>query len=100
MPRFTPMKPPTLPRVGQAIEKLVLEFKAAPNFSTPYEFAKDIAAFANSLGGTILVGGIEQNGVVAHYKDLARDTCAKARRSYEDAARDWCFVTPTVDFEL
>ena len=48
--------PPEGPLSNVAREKHDLEFKSEADRTSPWEHAKDIAAFANSLGGTILVG--------------------------------------------
>ncbi len=60
MPLFRPLiKPWPLPSIGAAnTERAVLDWKTRLAEKS-FERAKDIAAFANHLGGTLLIGACE-----------------------------------------
>lgn len=59
MPVFQPLVRPTpLPDINDAIERVVMDWKVKPA-QYPFEKAKDVAAFANHLGGCILIGAHE-----------------------------------------
>jgi hypothetical protein len=63
MPSYKPIvSVADLPQVGQDIEHETLDFKARYDLAKPeirHEIAKDLAMFANHLGGTVLVGAAE-----------------------------------------
>lgn len=85
--------PPVPP--AQARETYELDFKGFHQNDSD-EQAKDMAAFANCLGGVILVGVAER----ADAFDRTMLTVQEARvaaRSYEDAARDLLAPRPSVD---
>lgn len=89
-----------LPRPGQptarAREKSDLDFKTFADKRKMFEHAKDVAAFANTLGGVILVGADDQKGTLLTYPGLAGQTFAEVKAVYEDAAR-LCSPSPVVD---
>lgn len=62
----------------------------------PYEFAKDVAAFANHLGGTILLGAHEDidKGTIREYVPLTADECKHYEDQFSDAVRNKCFPNP------
>jgi len=86
-----------LPQVppAQARETYELDFKAAHHNDSD-EQAKDIAAFANCLGGVILVGVAERADGFDRTM-LPIQEARLAARSYEDAARDLLAPRPNVD---
>lgn len=88
--------PEDLPQPGER-ETAVLDFKAAPT-DDRFELAKDVAAFANGLGGTILVGGVGGDNLV-RFEPLERSAAHAAARGYDEAVRDRCSPAPmfTVD---
>jgi hypothetical protein len=60
MAGFEPItKPEQLPPEGTTIETLGRDFKKLAPSLNPPEMAKDVAAFANRIGGVIIVGAIE-----------------------------------------
>lgn len=72
-----------------------LDFKAEPA-GDPSERAKDIAAFANTLGGVILVGVPEKAD--SYSRRLIPLANARAiAKDYEDTARDFLAPRPLVD---
>ena len=64
-------RPRPLPNVDTEIESAVQDWKAEPAASA-FERAKDVAAFANHYGGTLLLGAIENSGRLARYCGLTR----------------------------
>lgn len=72
------------PLSNEAREKQDLEFKAETDQGTLFEHAKDIAGFANSLGGTIIVGASNSDTVVLH--GLRSQTARGVMDIYESAA--------------
>ncbi len=59
--------------------------------------AKDLAAFANHLGGSGLIGVVELDATVAHYKGLSKAEVTSLKRSVEEAVRDRCSPHPVAD---
>lgn len=66
-------------------------------FAQRVEIAKDIAAFANGVGGVILVGAKEVVGSEPLWIGLAEDHCATLKHEFECAARDRCRPAVLVD---
>lgn len=99
MPTFRPqVQPIPLPQIGDAIERVVMDWKVKPaNF--PFEKAKDVAAFANHLGGCILIGAAEDKGQLAKYVGMPPDEAGKVRDDYSKAVVQRCQPPPSVDFE-
>lgn len=99
MPTFKPQAQPVpLPPIGAAIERAVMDWKVRPaNFA--FEKAKDVAAFANHLGGCILIGAAENKGQLSKYVGLTPDEAGKVRDDYSKAVAQRCQPPPTVDFE-
>lgn len=64
-----------------------LEFKAQA-VADRYELAKDVVALANAQGGTLLVGAVEQQGLLLKYLPMAAEEAPKVGRAYEEAVRD------------
>lgn len=85
-----------LPAVGSAVERASLDFKAK-HTSDRRECAKDIAAFANGVGGAILVGAAANGEVLARYLPLSEVEASACQRDYEEAARDRCRPTPLIE---
>lgn len=92
-----------LPPIG-APETVSLEFKKSyasartPSFDG-FELGKDVAALANAMGGTILVGAQEVASALHMY--LPRDDGETKRtiRAIEEATRDRCSPSPVVSME-
>jgi hypothetical protein len=59
--------------------------------------AKDVAAFANHLGGTLLLGAVETDEILRKYFGMTPQEAGKAIRSYSDAAADRCWPRPVLD---
>ena len=91
---------PDLPAVGASRESGTFDFKAEQDPANQRELAKDVAAFANGLGGVVLVGAVEdkKRGTLSAYKPMARLEDAEAlRKAYELAVTQRCVPKPVVD---
>ncbi|MBK6940906.1 MAG: ATP-binding protein [Planctomycetes bacterium] len=90
--------PSRLPKPGSSSENETLDFKCAfsDREDRAFEMAKDVAAFANSVGGTILVGACEDRDTrtLRIYKPLDAQMAAHAEREYEAAIRALCKPVP------
>lgn len=93
-----------LPNVG-ADETDTLEFKCdvepkkGSQSSDRFELAKDVSAFANAAGGTILVGACGKS-TLQRYNPLERDHAARIAREFEEATRDRCAPPPSLTTEM
>ncbi|MBS2033276.1 MAG: ATP-binding protein [Deltaproteobacteria bacterium] len=95
MASFVPLEPPaTVPSVGSTIETPIFELKGALEAKPPFHRAKDVAAFANHLGGTILVGAIEVAGRLDSFRPLAAADASDVRVAYSKAVTDFCSPRP------
>lgn len=76
-----------------------VDFKGTADPEEWWELAKDIAAFANHVGGTILVGASEQADGTANLFGIPPEIAKALGREYENASRDKCKPRPlsTVD---
>jgi Putative DNA-binding domain len=92
MPKFITL-PSELPMPGSKAEKASLDFKARPT-NDSFENAKDVAAFANASGGTILIGAAATGELLATYLPLAGEEASQAQRAVEQAVRDRCRPAP------
>jgi hypothetical protein len=100
VPFFTPLEPPkALPIVGTAVERAVMDFKDYRSHRAwkAFEYAKDVAAFANHLGGALVIGAVE-DGHLRAYVGLTDDEAAAVRQSFSSAVADRCMPRPAVDF--
>ncbi|HXK19972.1 MAG TPA: ATP-binding protein [Polyangiaceae bacterium] len=82
-----------LPAVGRSNEHRGLDFKLQPSDDS-FEIAKDVAAFANAEGGTIIIGARGKGEHLAAYVPLSSDEASKAQRTYDQAVRDRCSPSP------
>src|SRR5258708_6219854 len=76
-----------------------LDFKGAADPAEWWELAKDIAAFANHVGGTILVGAAEQADGTAVFPGVAEPMAKDLAREYENAAKDKCKPRPLISID-
>jgi hypothetical protein len=75
-----------------------MDWKAV-DVDTPFHKAKDVAAFANHLGGTLLIGACEKDGQLDAYKGMSPAEAGDIRNAYSKAITDKCQPHPAVDFE-
>jgi hypothetical protein len=87
-----------LPPKDQAIESPVLDLKKEVSPANHFELAKDVAAFANHLGGVLLVGATEIDGNVGEYHGLTVALADKVQTSYSIAVAQRCSPKPVLDF--
>jgi hypothetical protein len=86
-----------LPICGVSIERRFLDLKAKPAGSS-YERAKDVGAFANHLGGVLLIGASEVDGRLSAYVGMSPNVAAQARHDYSQAVAQRCHPPPAIDF--
>src|SRR5947209_3105685 len=99
MPVFIPYTDSTsLPAIGAGFEQAVLDFKLEAETTDAFQRAKDVAAFANHLGGTLLVGAKEANGVVAAYVPLTFAVATQVQDGFSQAVSQRCSPRPLIDF--
>lgn len=98
MALFRPIAAPTdLPAMGTGRESGTFDFKGEVDVANQRELAKDVAAFANALGGVILVGAYEDKGTLGRYAPMAREDAEKVKTAYELAIGQRCHPQPVVD---
>jgi hypothetical protein len=69
------------------------EFKSEPS-TDRFELAKDVAAFANADGGTILIGAKGNGEYFGGYKPMTEKDASAAQRALDEAVRDRCSPYP------
>jgi len=91
--------PADLPSPGAGRETGTLDFKGDQDPADQRELAKDIAGFANALGGALLVGAYEDTtkGVLGTYRPLDSSKAEVLKRAYELAATQRCQPNPVID---
>jgi hypothetical protein len=85
-----------LPTKESSVEGRSIDFKREHK-STRLECAKDVAAFANTNGGTILIGAQGKGDRLETYLPLVDGDAQAAKRDYEEAIRDRCRPAPIFD---
>jgi len=85
-----------LPHTTSARENLVLDFKSTVATKVWWELAKDVAAFANHVGGTLLIGASEKSPDGVHYNGLDADEAESITKAYENAVAEHCLPRPIV----
>lgn len=97
---FEPIQVPAdLPAIGAAREHFAFDMKSIGNAGRRFEMAKDMAAFANSTGGTILVGAVESKstGNLESYRPMPEAEANELSKSFSEAAIQRCHPTPFID---
>ncbi len=102
MARFDPITIASqLPAVGASYERSTLDFKKTSSAKPTQEQAKDVAAFANRFGGTLLIGFEERSdGRVGNIEALPSTHAANVKSAISQAVRDRCRPSPTVDVDI
>lgn len=99
MSAFVPLIPPEpLPTAGTAIEHASFDAKARADTAKTFHLAKDVAAFANHLGGNLLIGMPENNGVLMPPVPLTAQESATTRDAFSKAVQQRCLPVPLFDF--
>jgi hypothetical protein len=88
-----------LPAVGAGRESGTFDFKGSADPTNDRELAKDAAAFANALGGVVLVGAEEdgQTGALKRYRPMPEPVAETLKAAYESAVRNKCHPPPVVE---
>jgi hypothetical protein len=87
-----------LPPKDRAIETPILDLKKEVSPETHFELAKDVAAFANHLGGCLLIGATETDGRVGAYDGIPPGLADRLQTSYSQAVAQRCSPKPVLDF--
>ncbi len=104
MPFFTAIeRTDQLPALGTSIERAVSDWKAPGQVDPkkPFHMAKDVAAFANHLGGTLLIGACEadQTNTLARWEGMTKERIDEYVEAFSSAVRDRCDPAPAIDFQ-
>jgi hypothetical protein len=78
-----------------AQERAWLDFKREVASDELHTMAKDVAAFANAFGGTILVGVQDREDGIVHV-GIELSVARRLQERYQDAAKTWCEPYPHV----
>ncbi len=98
MPAFKPiLSELDLPRVGEGHERSVLDLKASLDLAKTANMAIDVAAFANHLGGTLIVGAREKDGRVDAYVPVPESEANKRKEAISQAVAQRCRPAPRLD---
>lgn len=73
-----------------------IDYKGTANDKEWWELAKDVAAFANHLGGVVLLGAYERADGLPELRGLPPAEVAALSLAYELVARDRCRPSPVV----
>jgi len=82
-----------------ADEDYWIDFKGDANVVQWWELAKDVAAFANTFGGVLLVGVSQADDRAITVHGLPRQRIADIRTEYENTVRDKVSPKPMVTYE-
>jgi hypothetical protein len=100
VPRFSPVTSShELPAVGSAPEAATFDMKVVYQTSKEFEAAKDVAAFANHLGGTLLIGAAEKDGTLANYVPMNDSSANSIRAHFEQSVAGRCRPLPLMETE-
>ena len=87
-----------LPRKSEAYlqERLWFDLKQTHGPGSQAEMAKDMAAFANALGGALVIGATEGPTEPNYSSPLAANYAGQIALEFDQAVRDYCRPSPTV----
>ncbi len=88
-----------LPPVGPTREDYAFDMKVASKGTKPFEMGKDVAAFANSFGGTILIGAEEdrKKGILVKYHPMSEAEANSTVSMFNAAVDNRCRPRPFID---
>ncbi len=86
-----------LPPLGTSRETSLYDFKVTVADAKPFEFAKDVAAFANASGGTLLIGAREHDRKLGRYEPLNEKDAADTKDAYGRYVTQRCSPVPMFD---
>ncbi len=85
-----------LPVLGSKCERSDIDFKAMVDSSDTLELAKGIAALANTVGGSVVIGASTRGSQLLDYPGIAKKDAGKIPEAYEKAATNRCRPAPQV----
>src|SRR6266851_2609399 len=85
-----------LPVPGSTCERSDIDFKGMVDSSEALELAKDIAALANTVGGSVVIGASTRGSQLLDYPGIAKKDAGKIPEAHEKAATDRCRPAPKV----
>jgi hypothetical protein len=102
MPYRPVHKSEELPALGAKREDFNYEFKSTVADAFQAELAKDVAAFANAAGGTILVGASEDKSTnsLQGWVKLSSTEASDARTAFNEAVTRRCSPVPVIDPQI
>jgi hypothetical protein len=86
-----------LPLVGAKVESQTFDIKRTYETTKQFEAAKDVTAFANHLGGTLLIGAAEKDGGLSRYLPIEEKQANDIATLFEHAVKNRCRPLPLVD---
>lgn len=99
MAMFVEYRPPLpLPQIGEGFEQATLDLKVKADLTKVFHLAKDVAAFANHLGGVLIIGASETNGRVGAYVQMSEAEMNAAQDAFSKAVAQRCSPRPVMDF--
>ncbi len=87
-----------LPLVGTR-ETDDLDFKQSASHTDTIELAKDVAALANTLGGTVLVGADSSASILTGCPGISAFHASALETAYEEAVKNRCVPPPRIAFQ-
>jgi hypothetical protein len=87
-----------LPRASEAYlqERVWFDLKLTYKPKSQPEMAKDVAAFANAVGGVLIIGAKEGLTAPDYSNPLQADYATRIEKEFDEAVRDYCRPSPTV----
>ncbi len=99
MTTFTPVtKAEQVPGLGQGAEHALWDLKERLS-PVDFEHAKDVAAFANHLGGTILIGVVERDSRIEAFRPLLSQDADAYEQTIAHSLENRCRPVPLINFE-
>ncbi|HEY6476697.1 MAG TPA: ATP-binding protein [Polyangia bacterium] len=88
-----------LPLEGTSRESGTYDFKRTVDPAKKRELAKDVAAFANAMGGVVLVGADEDRdtGTLREYAPMPEAFAESVKAAYDRAITEFCRPQPIID---
>lgn len=96
---FPILKATDLPAIGTSSERSDLDFKVKPTTSRIGQ-AKDVAALASTIGGSIIVGAATKGMVLSSYLGIPSADAEKLPNQYEQSVKDRCRPSPRIASEV
>lgn len=88
----------SLPPIGAGVERATLDLKAKLEHGKTACMAIDVAAFANHLGGSLIIGAAEKAGSIGAYVPVPQKEINRCKDAMSKAVAQRCRPAPRVDF--